>query len=79
MVNMNIGYFFSTLGTSILECKVDKDADGRITKEEIKEGVACGGAKLETNGNTIGSCIFCPSHNYAVLKHQMEAAAKSED
>ncbi|MED6120463.1 hypothetical protein PIB30_020966 [Stylosanthes scabra] len=33
----------------------------------------------EMNGNKIGSSIFCPSHNYAVLKHQMEAAAKSED
>ncbi|MED6178707.1 hypothetical protein PIB30_110211 [Stylosanthes scabra] len=33
---MNIGYFFSALRTSILECRVDKDADGRITKEEIK-------------------------------------------
>ena len=47
--------------------------------------VACG-AERNRNGNgdnrscniNRSSSFFCRSHNYAVLKHQMEAAAKSE-
>ncbi|KAL1288826.1 uncharacterized protein LOC107622003 isoform X2 [Arachis ipaensis] len=41
--------------------------------------VACGAKPPEMNGGKVWRSIFCPSHNYAILKHQMEAAAKSED
>lgn len=41
--------------------------------------VACGSERNRNRRGENGSMsVFCRSHNYAILKHQMEVAAKSE-